>query len=42
MSRAADMEYLKNVVMKLFETGEAEQLLPVVATILKLSPAGTW
>ena len=30
------MEYLKNILLKLYETGEAESLLPVLATILKL------
>lgn len=35
---AVDMEYLKNTLMKLFCTGEAEALLPVVATILSFSP----
>lgn len=33
-----DMEYLKNTVLQLFTTGEAEVLLPVFATILSLSP----
>ncbi|KAI8468964.1 MAG: hypothetical protein J3K34DRAFT_292693 [Monoraphidium minutum] len=33
-----DMEYLKNAVIKLFLTGEAEALLPVFASILSLSP----
>jgi len=32
------MEYLKNTVLKLFMTGEAETLLPVFASILALSP----
>lgn len=32
------MEYFKNVMLKLFETGEAGSLLPVVATVLKFSP----
>ena len=30
------MEYLKNILLKLYETGEAESLLPVLASILKL------
>ena len=34
-----DMEYLKNVVLKLLQTGEHEVLLPVLATLLKFSPA---
>ncbi|XP_072956107.1 protein GRIP isoform X1 [Typha angustifolia] len=33
-----DMTYLKNVIMKLLETGEVEALLPVVATLLQFSP----
>ncbi|QDZ19669.1 hypothetical protein A3770_03p21870 [Chloropicon primus] len=33
-----DMEYLKNIVLKLLETGEYEVLLPVVSTLLALSP----
>jgi regulator of sirC expression with transglutaminase-like and TPR domain len=33
------MEYFKNVVLKLYETGEAESLLPVLAQLLQLSPA---
>ena len=33
-----DMEYLKNIVLKLLETGEYEVLLPVIATLLSLSP----
>jgi hypothetical protein len=32
------MEYLKNVVLKLLQTGEHEVLLPVLATLLKFSP----
>ena len=39
--REVDMEYLKNIVLKLLETGEWERLLPVIATLLKLSPAET-
>jgi hypothetical protein len=30
---------LKNVMLKLFETGEGTSLLPVVATVLQFSPA---
>lgn len=37
--KTSDIEYLKNVLLKMYETGEAESLLPVVATILRLSPA---
>jgi hypothetical protein len=33
------MEYFKNVMLKLFETGEAESLLPVVAQVLQFSPS---
>ncbi|KAG6487899.1 hypothetical protein ZIOFF_056637 [Zingiber officinale] len=33
-----DMMYLKNVILKLLETGEVEVLLPVVATLLQFSP----
>lgn len=33
------MEFLKNVLLKLFETGVEESLLPVVATVLQFSPA---
>ena len=33
-----DMEYLKCTIVKLLETGEFEALLPVVATLLKMSP----
>lgn len=36
---AADMEYFKNVLLRLYETGEAESLLPVVAQVLQFSPA---
>ncbi|KAJ9517435.1 hypothetical protein QJQ45_016801 [Haematococcus lacustris] len=36
-----DAEYLKNTVLKMFRTGEAEQLLPVFATILAFSPEET-
>lgn len=34
----ADMEYFKNVMLKLFETGETASLLPVVARVLQFSP----
>ena len=37
--KKGEMEYLKNVMLKLFETGEAGSLLPVVATVLRFSPA---
>ncbi|KAL6274186.1 hypothetical protein ACE6H2_024878 [Prunus campanulata] len=33
-----DMTYLKNVILKLLETGEAEALLPVVGMLLQFSP----
>ncbi|WVZ65888.1 hypothetical protein U9M48_015179 [Paspalum notatum var. saurae] len=33
-----DMTYLKNVILKLLETGEVGALLPVVATLLQFSP----
>lgn len=33
-----DMTYLKNVILKLLETGEVEVLLPVVGTLLQFSP----
>ncbi|XP_022145272.1 protein GRIP isoform X2 [Momordica charantia] len=33
-----DMTYLKNVILKLLETGEVEALLPVVAMLLQFSP----
>ena len=36
---AVDMEYFKNVLLRLYETGEAEALLPVVAAVLQFSPA---
>lgn len=35
------MEYFKNILLKLFETGEEESLLPVVSTMLTFSPAET-
>ncbi|KAK9829710.1 hypothetical protein WJX72_007468 [[Myrmecia] bisecta] len=34
-----DMEYLKNIMLKLYEKGEAAALLPVVAMMLQFSPA---
>lgn len=33
-----DLTYLKNVVLKLLETGEVEALLPVIAMLLQFSP----
>ncbi|GAX81405.1 hypothetical protein CEUSTIGMA_g8836.t1, partial [Chlamydomonas eustigma] len=33
-----DIEYLKNTLLKMYRTGEAENLLPVFATILVFSP----
>ncbi|TYH48978.1 hypothetical protein ES332_D10G104800v1 [Gossypium tomentosum] len=33
-----DMTYLKNVIIKLLETGEVEALLPVVGMLLQFSP----
>ena len=38
-SKGVDMEYFKNILLKLFETGEEESLLPVIATMLQFSPA---
>jgi len=32
------MEYFKNILLKLFETGEDESILPVVGTMLQFSP----
>lgn len=32
------MEYLKNLVMQLYTTGEAEALLPVFAALLSFGP----
>ncbi|CAB4318308.1 unnamed protein product [Prunus armeniaca] len=32
------MTYLKNIILKLLETGEVEALLPVLGMILQLSP----
>ena len=36
---AAEVHYLKNVLLKLYETGEARPLLPVLARVLRFSPA---
>lgn len=33
-----DMTYLKNIILKLLETGEVEVLLPVIAMLLQFSP----
>ena len=33
-----DMEYLKNLIMQLYTTGEAEALLPVFTRLLSLGP----
>ncbi|KAH7521122.1 hypothetical protein ACOSP7_022543 [Xanthoceras sorbifolium] len=33
-----DMTYLKNIILKLLETGEVEALLPVIAMLLQFSP----
>nr|XP_023929292.1 protein GRIP [Quercus suber]POE89660.1 protein grip [Quercus suber] len=33
-----DMTYLKNVILKLLETGEVEALLPVIGMLLQFSP----
>eukprot|EP01018_Ginkgo_biloba_P018109 Gb_14280 [translate_table: standard] len=35
---SVDMTYLKNVILKLLETGEVGVLLPVIATLLQFSP----
>jgi hypothetical protein len=35
----ANLEYLKNVMVRYMETGEHEALFPVIATILQFSPA---
>ena len=37
--KTVDMEYFKNVMLKLFETGEEESLLPVIGTMLQFSPS---
>eukprot|EP00890_Picochlorum_soloecismus_P000647 jgi/Picsp_1/1583/NSC_05061-R1_protein grip len=37
-SKTVDMEYFKNIMLKLFETGEEESLLPIVGTMLQFSP----
>nr|GMC65900.1 protein GRIP isoform X2 [Ipomoea batatas]GMC67641.1 protein GRIP isoform X2 [Ipomoea batatas] len=36
-----DLTYLKNVTLKLLETGEVEALLPVIAMLLQFSPEET-
>lgn len=36
--KAVDVEYLKNTLVQLFTTGEAEALLPVLSTLLAFSP----
>lgn len=33
-----DMEYLKNLILQLYTTGEAEALLPVFTRLLSLGP----
>jgi hypothetical protein len=33
-----DTEYLKNIVLKLYRSGEAEALLPVFSALLAFSP----
>lgn len=33
------VDYLKNIVLKYLETSDREQLLPVLTTVLQLSPA---
>jgi len=33
-----DMEYLKNLILQLYTTGEAEALLPVFKRLLSLGP----
>jgi len=33
-----DLEYLKNVILKLMVTNEYEALLPVISTLLQFSP----
>ncbi|PIN07834.1 E3 ubiquitin ligase involved in syntaxin degradation [Handroanthus impetiginosus] len=33
-----DLTYLKNVILKLLQTGEVERLLPVIAMLLQFSP----
>jgi len=34
----ADMDYLKNIIVKYMETQEHEKLLPVIASILQFAP----
>ena len=36
-ANSVDMEYMRNTTLKLYDTGEAETLLPVYATILAFS-----
>lgn len=36
--KAIDIEYLKNILVRLFETGAEESLLPAVAKLLQFSP----
>ncbi|KAL4365608.1 hypothetical protein AHAS_Ahas07G0123100 [Arachis hypogaea] len=36
--KGVDMTYLKNVILKLLETGEVEVLLPVIGMLLQFSP----
>jgi superfamily I DNA/RNA helicase len=36
--RLANLEYLKNVVLRFLETGEKDKLLPVLTQLLELSP----
>lgn len=36
--QGVDMTYLKNVILKLLQTGEATALLPVIAMLLQFSP----
>jgi hypothetical protein len=37
--KGIDIQYLKNVILKLYETGESAALLPVVGMMLRFSPA---
>ena len=37
----SEMEYMKNIILKLLETGDHEVLLPVVSKLLALSPEET-
>ncbi|XLR40676.1 hypothetical protein S83_025336, partial [Arachis hypogaea] len=36
--KGVDMTYLKNIILKLLETGEVEVLLPVIGMLLQFSP----